>query len=393
MYDKKTIDELIRIIEENQGKGNKDYLEQIITQKFHLQKKSKGNAVWYCDSFAIRFCSSKSDRGSVSNTVMTIKYCKQFDSLPLLVCVVGPSKSIVRLANATLISKLSHTSVGVSMEHLKGSINSPNIMKAYNSIPNEPDNFETLFKLHSQVPFEKNLERIIEATDGIKGIMEKFVPTKEQRKTILEAPQRTCDFMASKAYTELKDELDKRTMAVASDIYLIETFYDHDVKLRGSLIEFFITSTDEKRKEEIRKKIKDRSVIKDIVSKNDLGDYSAKIDGFSVETDIKSKLVTRSSTPKLYNIEKLLKFLSEPSSVYLLYIILVDGTEKPRTELVSAFQKQILEKTRIDPRFAGKNTRGTTQSSGKALEYFLTEPDFCIDIGEAKAFLERMIDS
>ena len=93
------IQDFINVVYENAGKGNKDILAQKIEKEFDLQKKG---AIYFCDSFAVRFCSTKSKSESVSNTVMALKHIKSFDNIPLFVCVVGPQKNYLRMANATL---------------------------------------------------------------------------------------------------------------------------------------------------------------------------------------------------------------------------------------------------------------------------------------------------
>ena len=69
----KIIQDFINVVYENAGKGNKDILAQKIEKEFDLQKKG---AIYFCDSFAVRFCSTKSKSESVSNTVMALKHIK-----------------------------------------------------------------------------------------------------------------------------------------------------------------------------------------------------------------------------------------------------------------------------------------------------------------------------
>ena len=392
MYNPQIINSLVSTIKSYAGKGNKEFLTEIIEKQFDLHKPSKGAAVFCCDYFAIRFCSAKGKTDSVSNTVMKFAFCKDYDSIPLLVCVVGPEQNFMRLANATFIKKVSHSSLKLRVDNIRGNLNYPDIMKEYNGISNEPENFEKLFKIHSQIGFDKNLVRIVEATKEISPTGKKFTPTEEQKRIILEAPERAYDFIVSNAYAELKEDLDKKTESAASDIQLIERQYSHDVKLRGNLVEYFIKSTDEKHKKELREKIKNNEVIDDLVVENGLGDYSVQKDGYSIETDIKSKVTTLNSAPKGYNVDKLLEFLSDPTSIYLLYIVAMNGEEKPQTELSSIFQKQIMDKTRIQHHWAGRNSRGVAQFEGHSLEYFVEDSNVRIEIEEAKNFLRKLLD-
>lgn len=385
----KIIKEFIRSVYENAGKGNKDILADKLEEEFALKKKG---AVYYCDFFAVRFCSTKSRSESVSNTVMAFKHINTFDDIPLFVCVVGPQKNYLRIANATFIKKVSHSSKNLRVDNIVGNINYSDIQKEYNGIENVAENYEELFAIHRQIGFQENLLRIVQETNNIKPSGKRFVPNEEQKKIILEAPERTYDFMISEAYKELKSDLDNKTMLAESDIRLIERQYSHDVKLRGNLIEYFITSTDERKKEVLRQKIQRQEIIEDVTVDNGLGDYSTSIGGYEIETDIKSKVTKLNSAPKGYNVDKILEFLSDPASVYLLYIVAFDGDKKPMTELSSIFQEQILDKTRIQHHWAGRNSRGVAQFDGHSLEYFIKDRNVRIEIEKAKKFLRGLLE-
>lgn len=383
------IQEFINEIKKNTGVGNKNVVASNIASKFNLSKKG---AIYYCDDFAVRFCSTKSTTDSVSNTVMSLKHIKNFDTIPLFVCVVSPNSTYVRLANASFIKKVSHSSKNLREDNIVGNINYSDITKDYEGIDNTATNYERLFDIHKQIDFSVNLHRIVQETSNIIPSGKKYVPTDKQRRIILEAPERALSFMKSNTYSELKAELDRNTAAAEADIQLIKKHYSHDVKSRGNLVEYFIKSTDENYKKELRQKIENNEVIPDLVVENGLGDYSIKKDGYSIETDIKSKVTELSSAPKGYNIDKLLEFLTDPTSIYLLYIVTLNGTEKPLTELSSIFQEQILEKTRIQHHWAGRNSRGVAQFDGHSLEYFTEDDTIRINTEKAKDFLEKLLD-
>ncbi len=383
------VQDFISTVKKNVGIGNKDILAEKVKNQFGLEKKG---AIYYCDSFAVRFCSTKNHTDSVSNTVMSIKHIRGFDGIPLFVCVVGPDNNYLRLANATFIKQVSHSSKKLREDNIVGNINYSDIMKDYNGEINTGDNYEELFKMHSQLGFDGNISRIVSNTNSICPTKGKFVPTLEQRNNILAAPERTIKFFKSDAYIELKRDLDEKTEEATSDIQLVVQNFGHDVKQRGNLVEYFIRSKDEKNKEKIREKIKKQEVIENVVVENGLGDYSVKKDGYMIETDIKSKVTSLSSAPKGYNIDKLLEFLSKPSSIYLIYIVAINEEEKPVTELSSIFQKQILEKTKIQHHWAGRNSRGVAQFDGNSLEYFMNDSEQMIEIEEAKKFLIKILD-
>ena len=389
LMNKQIIQNFINTVKQNTGVGNKDYVANTIETTFHLNKKG---AIYYCTDFAVRFCSTKSKTDSVSNTVMALKHIKAFNLIPLFVCVVGPNANYIRLANATFIKKVSHSSKNLREDNIVGNINYSDIMRNYEGIDNTDSHWEQLFEIHSQIDFANNLQRIVYETNNIVPSGKRFIPTEEQRRIILESPERAYDFILSNTYSELKADLDEKTKSAEEDIQLIEMHYSHDVKLRGNLVEYFIKSSDEKHKKELRKKIENNEVIEDLTVENGLGDYSVKKDGYSIETDIKSKVTKLSSSPKGYNVDKLLEFLSDPTSIYLLYIVAMNGKDKPLTELTSIFQEQILDKTRIQHHWAGRNSRGVAQFEGHSLEYFVDDDSIRIEIEKAKSFLRKLLD-
>lgn len=383
------IQEFINEVENSTGIGNKDIVANTIEAKFHLRKKG---AIYYCDNFAVRFCSTKSKTDSVANTVMALKHVKTFDRIPLFVCVIGPNSNYIKLANATFIKKVSHSSKKLREDNIVGNINYSDIMKIYGEIDNSEKNYEQLFNIHKEISFSENLQRIVQETNSIVPSGKTFVPTEEQRRIILEAPDRAYDFIISDTYSKLKSDLDNKTKSAETDIQLIEMHYNHDVKLRGNLVEYFIKSSDEEYKKKLRNKIINNEVIDDLTVENGLGDYSVKRDKFSIEIDIKSKVSRLNSAPKGYNVDKLLKFLSDPTSIYLLYIVAMNGKDKPLTELTSIFQEQILDKTRIQHHWAGRNSRGVAQFEGRSLEYFIEDDSARIEKEKAKRFLKQLLD-
>ena len=198
--------------------------------------------------------------------------------------------------------------------------------------------------------------------------------------------------MNSATYLDLKADLDNRTASVKKDLQVIDEKYPSNVNIRGRLIEYFIASNDDKHKDKLMKKISNDELIDDLLTKDGLGDYSIKKGNYIIETDIKSKDMKYNSAPKGYNVDKLLSFLSKPESIYLLYIVIMNGKNSLKTDLVSIFQKQILDKTRIQHHWAGRNSRGVAQFDGQALEYFLKDDKIKIEIEKAKRYLIDLLD-
>ena len=76
--------------------------------------------------------------------------------------------------------------------------------------------------------------------------------------------------------------------------------------------------------------------------------------GTEVKIDIKTKILSLSSSPKGYNIDKVLKVLSRGKTVVSFFFIGVDPDEELiKTCLVSIFDRTILNATRIQFHWAG----------------------------------------
>ena len=131
--------------------------------------------------------------------------------------------------------------------------------------------------------------------------------------------------------------------------------------------------------------------LPEIFTADNLGDYAREFENYRTQTDIKTKVLFLSSNPKGYNIDKLLSFLSEEKSVYLVYIVAIDKDRTIRTRLCSMFHRQLLSGTRIIKHWAGRNSRGVTQYDGRALEAIVEEFDPEIDYTAAQAFIESCL--
>ena len=92
-----------------------------------------------------------------------------------------------------------------------------------------------------------------------------------------------------------------------------------------------------------------------------------------------------SSNPKGYNIDKLLEFLSEESSVYFIYLVGIDNDNSIITRLVSVFDSRLIDGTQVIHHWAGRHSRGVTQYNGKVLEEILNDQRFLNEIDEPVA--------
>lgn len=114
---------------------------------------------------------------------------------------------------------------------------------------------------------------------------------------------------------------------------------------------------------------------------------------YVTETDIKTKVLFLSSNPKGYNIDKLLSFLADEKSVYLVYVVAIDQNRTIQTQLCSMFNRQLLSGTRIIRHWAGRNSRGVTQYDGKMLEAIVEKFDDEIDRDDARSFISDCLDA
>jgi hypothetical protein len=115
--------------------------------------------------------------------------------------------------------------------------------------------------------------------------------------------------------------------------------------------------------------------------------------GTEVKIDIKTKILSLSSSPKGYNIDKTLKALSDGNTVVSFFFIGVDlNDEVIVTCLVSIFDRTILDATRIQFHWAGRTSRGVTQLSGDLKSLFDAAFVEDIDVSTARAFLQMLLD-
>lgn len=383
MYHREVIGQFTAFISSRDGRADKSRLQEEAQQAFGLVKD---RSVFYCDWFAVRFCKAASR--NFGNTVLSLSALHGYDNIPFLVCLVTPVHNYLLLANTTFLRKISHSSQELRRDNIKGSFNGSDIMRAFEGVENAPENFEFLFSSHENYTFEENLDRLVEATNHIAPTGKRFLPTVAQTEWIRGSVDRAVSFLRSAEYDLLNDDLNARVRAVESEI-AIAAFIDN-VNLRGRIIEYLITAEDDL-KETLMRCLRAKQPLPEIFTADNLGDYAREFENYRTQTDIKTKVLFLSSNPKGYNIDKLLSFLSEEKSVYLVYIVAIDKDRTIRTRLCSMFHRQLLSGTRIIKHWAGRNSRGVTQYDGRALEAIVEEFDPEIDYTAAQAFIESCL--
>ena len=385
MYNFEIVEQLIEYISSKDGIADKKVLERQVQQEFELVKE---RSVFYGKWFAVRFCISPTR--NFSNTVLSLSALHKYDDIPFIVCLVTLHKNFLMLANTTFLKKISHSSQELRCDNIKGSFNGSDIMRDFEGITNIPENFEYLFSCHENYTFEENLERLVEATNNIVPIGRKFHPTDTEINYIRDSVERAIAFLSSREYDILNADLCNRVRAVRDEI-AIAAFIDN-VNLRGRIIEYLITAEDDL-KSVLMNCLHEKKPLPEFFTADDLGDYERDFIHYHTKTDIKTKILFLSSNPKGYNIDKLLSFLAEENSVYLIYIVAIDEHKNIQTRLCSMYNRQLLSGTRIIKHWAGRNSRGVTQYEGMALENIIEQFDYEIDYDDAQDFLTTCLNA
>lgn len=377
------VDEIERVDNQNSKQAYIDKLNSI----YNL---TKDRSVYYTTSFSIRFCYSKS--GSFSNTVLSLSELKKYDSLPFIVVLCSPKGTKIYLANSTFLKKISHSSKELRVDNIKGSFNGSDIIKNFDGIENHPKNFKLLFDIHQNYSWEENLERLVETTNGIVPRKARFeAESLFQIDNLKESPNRAAEFIRSPEFNDLQSDLNKRTSRV-KDFIAIASLIDN-VNLRGRFIEKLITTDDVELIQTLVQALEDQKSL-DLKSDQDLGDYSKEYKDFSTKTDIKTKVLFLSSAPKAFNVDKLLSYLASENSVYMFFIVGIEGGGEIKTQLTSVFNPEFIRTIRVQHHWAGRATRGEAQFSGKSLDELLNgEIDpFEIDVNRATDWLQYLLD-
>ncbi len=381
-YNESLINSLIKFIFENKG-INKDNLAQLVQKQFSL---IKGKSVYYCDDFAIRFCYAK--KKNLDNVILGLSKLRKYDDRPFFISISLPKENDVLLANTSLLRKISHSSKKLSETKIRGSFTGSDIMRTCREYKNEPKDFLELYNIHVESSWEDNLRRLVKATRNIVPTGKKIQLNDVQKEIFMQAPERAEKFCSSQEFKSLKEDLDARVKAVEKEILIAACI--ENVKIRGNLIEYLI-SHDKSETAMIINALHNQTNIPDFQLSNDLGDFNKLYTSFDTKTDIKTHILSLNSTPKAYNLDKLIKFLSQEKSVYMLYFVGITKENKMKTALVSMYQKQLLESPIITHHLSGRNSRGTAQFTGTAIQQLLD--DFCNDINiqESKAFNEKIL--
>jgi len=356
--------EFIRQSKQGDASLGKEGIQTAYIARFDPQRF---RSVYAGDGYALRFSEAKT--GAFSNTVLSLSALKVHDDRPFVVVIVRERTVEFRLANATFLRKISHSSLQLRQDNIKGSFNGTDIAIEYGGISNSPENFDELFALHGAFTWAENVGRLVEATNAIVGRDSRFRPTDAQREVLMAAPERAAAAIASPAFRKVERELVETVAAKTAAI--IKAARIDNVNLRGNAIEQILTGG---------------------ANRHDLGDLEREIGGGPLVIDIKTKLLDRASAPKAYNVDKMLAFLAEPGSVLAFLMIGVNTQSgEVSARLLPVLEASLLESTGVQHHWAGRSSRGVTQLSGRFSRGCAPDYRPSIDVARAKGFLADLL--
>ena len=380
------LNDLIDFVRSKDGINDKTALATLVNNRYNCVKD---RSVFYTRDFAIRFC--KANSATFSNTVLSLSALQKYDDMPFIVCVSAPQKNYMLMANSTFLSKISHSSMELRIDNIKGSFNGSDIIRQIDGITNSPENFDVLFGIHQNITFEENLTRLVAATNGIVPTGKRFdVSVGERLQNIMNAPERAIAFSGSLDYSDLLSDLDERTSKYENEIFVAACI--ENVNLRGRIIEYIIAGDDVEMRRQVIESPVNHAEFPRMVTHDGLGDYAKRYPDYYTETDIKTKIMVLASAPKGYNLDKMLKFLAEDNTVFMIYLVGIDYERKTiKTKLISMFQNTLVKNTVIQAHWAGRNSRGVSQFNGEAVKHIILNEGNTIDKQKAKMFLDKIL--
>lgn len=345
----------------------KDALARLVASTFSLTKE---RSVYTGSDFSIRF--STANGPSLPNCILSLSALQKYDHKPFYVCATGRGGTYLLLANSTFLKKVSHSSQALRTDNIRGTFLGSDILRAYDGIENTPENFPLLFEIHQQFTWEENLARLVEATNAIGASGTRFDPTPDQITHILNAPRLAAEVLHTPAYRQVETNLRQRTLAQKAAI--LGAARIDNVNLRGNRIE---------------------ALLSQAATDHDLADLSFDLGGgLRLLLDLKTKLLDRSSSPKAYNIDKLLRALADGRTAYGFTFLGIDpGRGEVHLKVVSFLDATVLAATRIQHHWAGRGSRGVTQLASSLDALF--QPGFSeqVDTEAARQFLRQLVDA
>ena len=327
-------------------------------------------SVFVGNGFALRLC--EANTLSFSNVVLSLSALQKHDRAAVVICVVRPDRLDFRLANSTFLRRISHSSHSLRVDNIRGSFLGHDIMDSYNGVPNLPEHFGELLAIHIQCGWDENVARLVEANNAIVARATRFDGAGAELACLLAAPRRAAEAQTTERFREIEGQLSAVVERHHGELLRAASL--DNVNIRGNTIERIITGE---------------------VNGHRLDDLTFSLSPQrDLIVDIKTKLLDRHSAPKAYNIDKMLRLLAQSESVFAFFFVGLDvARETVRTRLVSIFDPVIVEATRIQTHWAGRQSRGVTQLTGDITRIFAEDYRPAVDVEAAvdllRVFIER----
>jgi len=364
-----SIAELVEFLDQYEQENSpfsKEAIADAVKNRFVL---SQNRSVYYNNHFAIRF--STAIGSSFSNTVLGLATLRRYDQIPFIVCVVRANNIELLLANSTFLRKISHSSQQLRLDNVRGSFLGHDILREYEGITNIPLNFEKLFLIHKEFTWDENLLRLVKATNSIVPSGSRYMPTLQEQSNILASAEIAHALSSNSEYINLGITLSQ--LVAENQAAILEAGEIDNINVRGNRIEQIITSAG---------------------NFHGVEDLSFTLSlGSRILVDIKTKILTLASSPKGYNIDKVLRSLGTGNTVFCFFFIGLNlEAQALSSRLISILDTSILNATRIQFHWAGRNSKGVTQLTGDLSPIFLSSYSETVDIDQAKSFLQRLIE-
>ncbi len=344
--------------------ADKAEIQTVAAKQFGLPKS---RSVYEGPSFGLRFC--EANQGSFSNVVLSLSALRNYDDKPFVICIVRPTGLEFLLANTTFLKKISHSSHQLREDNVKGSFLGHDIKREHGGIRNEPEHFDELFTLHEKIGWSENLPRLVDATNAIVPTLKRLVFMANESKNILAAPALAASLSGRGDYRAIETELNKLVTPNRGEI--LKAAQVDNVNLRGNLIEQILTQA---------------------ANAHGLHDLTRGLSGgVSLMVDIKTKLLNLSSSPKGYNIDKTLGLFAQGNTALSYFFVGIDADkEEIFTRLISILDSRIIDATRIQFHWAGRDSRGVTQLTGDLAWVFKDNKETVV-VAKGETFLKQLI--
>ena len=350
-----------------QSFGKKD-LEVFLTDTLNLGKQ---RSVFTSNSHSFRVSEVRGGKKGFSNVVLSLSALLRYDDKPFVVIVVRDNALQFLISNTTFLKKISHSSHTLSENNIKGSFLGQDITEEYDGMINEVSNFKNLFELHRSISPSENIQRLVNSTNSIVAKNNRYEPNEDEIASIISAPNRYKDFFNSDDYKNLEVILYKKIELQKSKI--LQASEDQNINTRGNSIEQIITNGINEHKTE------------DIVF-----EASNKV---RILIDIKTKLNHLSSSPKAFNIDKVLKILSKKNEIFCFLVLVIDVERQSiESRLIPILANEFICMLRVQHHWAGRNSRGVTQMSGNINSLVDKKNLLSFDLDNAKNYLCQLLD-